>query len=199
VGEEVVSNQVDKEGISDKFHLDFDHTAYNLNYLWFQESVYQLWVQKTCKIAVQSFVVANQFIAETEAQHQTMFLSQKMAQKDPQEYAFNDAFDKAGGSRVAPAWYGLDPPEEVRLPCRVLNVRVNEKGVCLPARCGSFWWAPGFRQCSSVAKLLLRFLLTMPSDAAKKGRTWEVTKRCSIGESLAQSVALAERSISLAA
>ncbi len=46
-------------------------------------------------------------------------------------------------------------------------------------------------------KLLLRFLLTMPSDAAKKARMWQM-KCCSIGESSAKSVASAERSISLA-
>ncbi len=49
----------------------------------------------------------------------------------------------------------------------------------------------------SVAKLPLRFLLTMPSEAAKNARTWDM-KCCSDGESLSQSVMSLERSISLA-
>jgi hypothetical protein len=48
-----------------------------------------------------------------------------------------------------------------------------------------------------MMKMLLRFSLTMPLDAAKKARMWQM-KCCSVGESSAQSEASAERSISLA-
>ncbi len=48
-----------------------------------------------------------------------------------------------------------------------------------------------------VAKLLLRFSLMMPLEAAKKARTCRM-KCCSIVESLSQSTALLERSISSA-
>jgi hypothetical protein len=51
---------------------------------------------------------------------------------------------------------------------------------------------------TSVAKLLLRFLLTIPLEAEKKARTWEM-KCCTVVESPSQSVMLLERSISLAA
>jgi hypothetical protein len=50
---------------------------------------------------------------------------------------------------------------------------------------------------TSVAKLLLRFLLTIPLEAAKKARTWEM-KCCSMVESPSQSVIMLERTISLA-
>ncbi len=50
---------------------------------------------------------------------------------------------------------------------------------------------------TSVAKLLQRFLLTMPLDAAKKARTLQM-KCCSVGDNPAQSVVLAVRSISSA-
>ena len=38
-----------------------------------------------CKVAVQPFVSDNQFIADAGSWHQATFLSQKMAQKDPEK------------------------------------------------------------------------------------------------------------------
>ncbi len=50
---------------------------------------------------------------------------------------------------------------------------------------------------TSVAKLPVRFLLTMPSEATKKVRTWDM-KCCSVGKSFFQSAMSLERSISSA-
>ena len=57
--------------------------------------------------------------------------------------------------------------------------------------------AAGFRRCDFVAKLLLRFSLTMPSDAAKKARTCEMKWRL-LSVRRSQSVVSVLRSISLA-
>ncbi len=94
---------------------------------------------------MQSLVAADQFIAETEARHQTpLFEPEDGTKRSREEYAFDKrdhAFSKAGSSRVAPserplrflldAWYSLDHLEDVHLLDGVFKLRVNEEGVHL--------------------------------------------------------------------
>ncbi len=100
-----------------------------------------------CKVTVQSLIAADQFIAETEARHQTMlFEPEDGTKRSREEYAFdgserNHAFSKTGSSRVAPserplrfpldAWYSLNRLEEVHLLDGVFNASVDEEAVCL--------------------------------------------------------------------
>ncbi len=83
----------------------------------------------------------------------------------------------------------------------VLDIRVDEERVPLAVNVfdGNLEAiaASGSSDVTSVAKLLRRFSLTMPSEAAKKARTCRM-KCCSVVKSLSQSVALAARSISSA-
>ncbi len=96
---------------------------------------------------MQSLVAADQFIAETEARHQTtLFEPEDGTKRSREEYAFDGskrdhAFSKAGSSRVSSserplhfpldAWYSLDCLEEVHLLDGVFNVRVDEEEVRL--------------------------------------------------------------------
>jgi hypothetical protein len=80
----------------------------------------------------------------------------------------------------------------------VFDVHVDEEQVCLAVDVfdGNLE-AVEASGVTSVVKLLLKFLLTMPSEAAKKARTCRM-KCCSVVETLFQSVASAARSISSA-
>ncbi len=92
---------------------------------------------------------------------------------------------------VLNAWHCFDGVKQVHFFCWILDVHVNEEGERLAVDvfdCDlEAVEASGFGRRYFGGKMLLRFLLTMPLEAAKNTRTWEM-KWCSVSDSLSQSV-----------
>ena len=69
----VHSNEFDGESINNKFHFDVDRAADDSGDACCRKVVDQFGVEEACKIAVavESFVTADQFVAEAEARHES--------------------------------------------------------------------------------------------------------------------------------
>ncbi len=145
------------------------------------------------------------------------FFNQKMAQKEPEKNMPSTAANAimCSAKLAAVELHHLSAhcafhwtQGTVSIACRSCVFFVGSlMYMSMRSECVSLWifstaiWKPWKHLASadvtSVAKLLLRFLLTMPLEAAKKARTCKM-KRCSVVESLSQSVASLERLISSA-
>ncbi len=89
--------------------------------------------------------MANQFVVEAKARHQTAFFEPEDGTEGPREEDALDssecsnAFGKAGSGGVAPfegpfcfllyTWYGFDCLQKVHLLGWILDIRVNQKQV----------------------------------------------------------------------
>jgi hypothetical protein len=97
-------------------------------------------------------------------------------------------------------WYCFDGVEQVQFLCWILDVHVDEEeerfADVLDCNLEAVE-ALGFGCCYFGVKFLLRFLLTMPSEAATNATTWEM-KWHSVLDSPFQSARSAKRSISSA-
>ena len=64
-------NEFDGESINNKFHFDVDRAADDAGDACCRKAIDQFGVEEACKVAVESFVTADQFIAEAEARHES--------------------------------------------------------------------------------------------------------------------------------
>ncbi len=69
--DQIHPNEFNREGIDNKFHLDVDCTADDIDDAFFGKMVSQFGVEEACKVTVEPFVMADMFIAETEARHES--------------------------------------------------------------------------------------------------------------------------------
>jgi hypothetical protein len=69
---QVHSNEFDGEGINNEFHFDVDCAADDVGDACCRKAVDQFGVEEACKVAVESFVTADQFIAEAEARNESV-------------------------------------------------------------------------------------------------------------------------------
>jgi hypothetical protein len=103
-------NEFDGESINNKFHFDVDRAADDSGVACCRKVVDQFGVEEACKIAVavESFVTADQFVAEAEARHESaLFEPEYGAERAREENAFdsgkcNHTFSKTGIGGVAP-------------------------------------------------------------------------------------------------
>jgi hypothetical protein len=63
-------NEFNREGIDNEFHLDVNCTAYDIDDTFFGKTASQFGVEEACKVKVEPFVAADEFIAETKARHE---------------------------------------------------------------------------------------------------------------------------------
>ena len=107
-----------------KFHFDVDCAADDVSDTCCRKAVDQFRVEEACKVAVESFVMADQFVAEAEARHKSaLFEPEYGIERAREENAFNSGkcnhtFREAGIGGVAPfespvgfaldAWYYFD-------------------------------------------------------------------------------------------
>ena len=68
---QVHPSEFDGEGINNKFHFDVDRDADDVGDACCRKSVDQFGVEETYKVAVESFIVADRFVAEAEARHES--------------------------------------------------------------------------------------------------------------------------------
>ena len=71
--------------MDNKLQLNVNRVANNLDNAMVRKAVDQFTVDEACEVAVESFVAADEFVAEAEARHESAFLSQNMAQRDPEK------------------------------------------------------------------------------------------------------------------
>ncbi len=106
----------------------------------------QFGVEEACKVTVEPCVAVDKFAAETKARHESvLFELEYGAERALEEDAFdgskcNHLFGKAGAGGVAPfegpigfaldTWYCFDGMEQVQFLCWVLDVGVDDEGVC---------------------------------------------------------------------
>ena len=94
--------------MDDKLQLNVNCVANNFDNAMVRKAVDQFTVDEACEVAVEPFVAADKFVAEAEARHKSAFLSQNMAQKDPEkkmpstESKCNDPFGKTGIGGITP-------------------------------------------------------------------------------------------------
>ena len=117
-------NEFDGEGINNEFHFNADRTADDVGDACCRKAIDQFGVEEACKVAVESFITANQFVAEAEARHKSaLFEPEYGTERAREEDAFdsskcNHMFGEAGIGGVAPfespvgfaldAWYCFD-------------------------------------------------------------------------------------------
>jgi hypothetical protein len=65
-------NEFNREGINNKFHLNVNCTADNIDDGFFGKTVSQFGVEEACKVTVEPFVAADKFVAEAKARHESM-------------------------------------------------------------------------------------------------------------------------------
>ncbi len=115
-------NEFDRESIDNKFHLDVNCTADDINDAFFGKMVGQFGVEESRKITAEPFVVADKFVAETKARHESaLFEPEYGAERAQEEDAFdsskcNHLFGKAGTGGVAP----FKGPNLLCIGCMVL-------------------------------------------------------------------------------
>ena len=120
-------NEFNGKGINNKFHFDVDRAADDVDDTCCRKAVDQFGVEEACEVAVESFVTADQFVAEAEARHESaLFESEYGTERAQEENAFNGGkcnhkFGETGIDGVAPfespvgfaldAWYCFDGME----------------------------------------------------------------------------------------
>ena len=82
---QVLPNEFDREGINNKFHFDVDHTADDVGDMCYRKMVDQCGVEEACKVAVESFITADQFVAEAEARHESALFEPEYGAERAQE------------------------------------------------------------------------------------------------------------------
>ena len=65
-------NEFARKGIDNESHLDVNCTADDINDAFFRKMVSQFGVEEACKVTVEPFVAADQFIAEAKARHESI-------------------------------------------------------------------------------------------------------------------------------
>jgi hypothetical protein len=65
-------NEFNREGIDNEFHLDVNCTDDDINDTFFGKTVSQFGVEEACKVTAKPFVVADKFVAEAEARHESV-------------------------------------------------------------------------------------------------------------------------------
>ncbi len=76
-------NDFNREGIDNKFHLNVNCTADDINEAFFRKTVSQFGVKEACKVTVEPFVTADKFVAETKARHEsTLFEPEYGTERD---------------------------------------------------------------------------------------------------------------------
>ena len=121
---QVHPNEFNGEGINNKFYFDVDCTADDVGDACSKKAVDYFGVEEACKVAVESFVTADQFVAEAEARHgSALFEPEYGAERAREENAFDSCkcthtFGETGVGGVAPfespvgfaldAWYCFD-------------------------------------------------------------------------------------------
>jgi len=159
----------------------------------FREAVDQFGLDEACKVTVEPFITANEFVAEAEAGHESALIEPEYhTERSQEENAFdsgkcNNLFGEACIGRITPfkspfglvlnTWYCYNGTKEVQFFHWVFDVRVNEEGVhfAVDVFYHNLEAVEAAERASgvviSVAKLLHRFLLTLPSEVAKNART----------------------------
>jgi hypothetical protein len=69
--DQIHPNEFNREGIDNKFHLDVNCTADDIDDAFWGKMVSQFGVEVTCKVTVEPFVAADKFIAEAKARHKS--------------------------------------------------------------------------------------------------------------------------------
>ena len=112
---------------NNEFHFNVDRTADDVDDMCCRKAVDQFGVEEACKAAVESFITADQLVAEAEARHEPMLFEPEYGtERAREEGAFdsgncNHTFGKTGIGGVAPfespvgfaldAWYCFDGVE----------------------------------------------------------------------------------------
>jgi hypothetical protein len=86
------SNEFNGEGIGYEFHFGFDCFTDDINDACFGKTVDQFGVEEARKVTVESFAANDEFIAEVEAMHESLFLEPEYDTERAQE---EDAFDSS--------------------------------------------------------------------------------------------------------
>ena len=127
-----------------QFHLNADCVIDDFDNAIIREAAGQSGVDEACKVTVEPFIMANEFVAEAEARHESaLFEPEFGTERSQEENAFfnsgkcNDPFGKAGIGRITPfkspiglavsAWNCFDGAEKVQFFGWVYDVRVDEK------------------------------------------------------------------------
>jgi hypothetical protein len=66
------SNEFNREGINNKFHLNVNCTVDDIDDAFFEKTVSQFGVEEACKVTVEPFVTADKFDAEAKARHESL-------------------------------------------------------------------------------------------------------------------------------
>jgi hypothetical protein len=69
--DQIHPNEFNREGINNKFHLNVNCTAYDIDDTFFGKTVSQFGVEEARKVTVEPFAAADKFIAETKARHES--------------------------------------------------------------------------------------------------------------------------------
>jgi hypothetical protein len=78
-------NDFDGEGINNKFHFGVDRAADDVSDACCRKVVDQFGAEEACEVTVESFVVADQFVAEAEARHESMLIEPEYSAERAQE------------------------------------------------------------------------------------------------------------------
>jgi hypothetical protein len=75
--DQIHPNEFNREGINNKFHLDVNCTADDINDAFFGKTVSQFGVEEACKVTVEFFIAADKFVAETKAKNESALFKPK--------------------------------------------------------------------------------------------------------------------------
>ena len=78
-------NEFEGEGINNEFHFDVVRAADNVGDVCCRKAVDQFGVKEACKVAVESFVAADNSLLKLRPGTSLRFLSQNMEQKEPEK------------------------------------------------------------------------------------------------------------------
>ena len=89
---QVHPNAFGGEGINNKFHFNVDRAADDVDDTCCRKAVDQFGVEEACEVAVESFIMADQFVAEAEARLESALFEPEYGSERARE---EDAFDSS--------------------------------------------------------------------------------------------------------